>query len=269
MDIAAPVEKCVILARGLGTRMRQSDPEACLDPTQSAAADLGTKAMIPVGRPFLDYVLSAAADAGLRRICLVTGPEHEFIREYYRKLHTNRIETSFAVQPVALGTANAVLAAEQFAGDDEFVVLNGDNYYPAEALRHLQSLGQPGTVLFDASSLVRYGNIPEDRIGAFASCIVDADGFLADILEKANSEATEPKLVSMNCWRFDKKIFAACRNVPLSSRGEYELPSAVKLAMQQGHKLKVVISEAGLLDLSRRSDIPGVTERLKNVKVSL
>jgi glucose-1-phosphate thymidylyltransferase len=250
--------------------MRRSDPEACLSTTQSAAAGLGAKAMVPVGRPFLDYVLSAVADAGLRRICLVIGPEHDFIREYYRKQQTIRIEISFAVQLHALGTANAVLAAEQFSGDDEFVVLNGDNYYPAEALRQLQTLGQPGAALFNSVALARNGNIAEDRIGAFASCVVDADGFLADITEKASSEgAKQPKLVSMNCWRFDQEIFAACRNVEVSSRGEYELPAAVRLAMQHGHKLKVVISDAGLLDLSLRSDIPGVTERFKNVKVSL
>jgi len=60
------IEKAVILARGLGTRMRKADSAARLDPTQAAAADTGIKAMIPVGRPFLDYVLSALADA-LRR----------------------------------------------------------------------------------------------------------------------------------------------------------------------------------------------------------
>ena len=52
------IRKAVILARGLGTRMRKADTGAALDSAQQAAADSGLKAMIPVGRPFLDYVLS-------------------------------------------------------------------------------------------------------------------------------------------------------------------------------------------------------------------
>ncbi|MGI8619426.1 MAG: nucleotidyltransferase family protein, partial [Gemmatimonadaceae bacterium] len=53
--------KAVVLARGLGTRMRAADSTADLDADASAIADSGVKAMIPVGRPFLDYVLSALA----------------------------------------------------------------------------------------------------------------------------------------------------------------------------------------------------------------
>ena len=59
------VDKAVILARGLGTRMRKCDAAAQLDARQSAAADAGMKGMIPIRRPFLDYILSALADAGL------------------------------------------------------------------------------------------------------------------------------------------------------------------------------------------------------------
>jgi peptide/nickel transport system permease protein len=53
--------KAVILARGLGKRMRQTDDAASIDASQAAVADRGIKAMIPIGRPFLDYVLSALA----------------------------------------------------------------------------------------------------------------------------------------------------------------------------------------------------------------
>lgn len=35
---------------------------------------------------------------------------------------------SYAVQAKPLGTANAVLAAEEFAGEDRVLVLNSDNY---------------------------------------------------------------------------------------------------------------------------------------------
>lgn len=267
----APISKAVILARGLGKRMRQDDASANIDASQAAAADSGLKAMVPVGRPFLDYVLSALADAGFTRACLVIGPEHEMVRDHYaRQQRPSRLEVTFATQLKPLGTANAVLAAEEFAGDDQFLVINSDNYYPSDVLEAMQRLGQPGTVLFEAASLVSRSNIPDDRIHAFASCVVNANGFLADIIEKPAVEKFDAaKLVSMNCWRFSSEIFSACRDVPLSPRGEYELPLAVKIAIQRGAKLKVSISHSGILDLSRRADIAAVAERLKNVQVAL
>ncbi len=78
------MDKAVILARGLGTRMQKSDDSAALDAAQAAAADTGVKAMIPIGRPFLDYLVSALADAGYRQVVLVVGPDHEAIRTDYR-----------------------------------------------------------------------------------------------------------------------------------------------------------------------------------------
>jgi hypothetical protein len=45
-------KKAVIMARGLGTRMRKSDDAAQLDPKQEEIADAGVKAMIPIDRPF-------------------------------------------------------------------------------------------------------------------------------------------------------------------------------------------------------------------------
>jgi glucose-1-phosphate thymidylyltransferase len=263
----------VILARGLGTRMKSGDAVAPLEAEQSSVASSGLKAMIPVGRPFLDYVLSALADAGFEQACLVIGPEHTAVREYYRRLRATRIEVSFAVQAGALGTANAVLAAENFAGADEFVSINGDNYYPVEVLQALRELGQPGTVLFEAEALVRESNIPAERVRDFAYAVVDADGFLADLVEKPDAETAAaiagPKLVSMNCWRFGSSIFPFCREVPLSPRGEYELPLAVKLAIHNGMKFKAATCQSGVLDLSRRSDIAAVGARLRDVRVEL
>jgi glucose-1-phosphate thymidylyltransferase len=271
MGSATSIKNAVILARGLGRRMRQDDSSTLLDAAQTAAAESGVKAMVPVGRPFLDYVLSALADAGFTSACLVVAPGANRLRDHYtRTLLPKRIDVSFAIQIDPLGTANAVLAAEEFAGPDEFLVINSDNYYPADVLRAVQGLGHPGAVLFEAVSLVRQSNIQEGRIRAFASCVVDSSGLLLDIIEKPGvGHFDAAKLVSMNCWRFRPGIFSACRDVPLSPRNEYELPLAVKLAIQRGMKLRTVISQSGVLDLSRRSDIAAVTERLKDVPVAL
>ena len=267
------IRKCVILARGLGTRMKSGEADTALDTAQSAVASSGLKAMIPIGRPFLDYVLSALADAGFQQACLVIGPEHNLVREYYTRLRATSIEVSFALQAEALGTADAVLAAEKFTGTEEFVSINGDNYYPVEVLRALQELGRPGTVLFEAEALVSESNIPPERVRDFAYAVKDDYGFLADLVEKPDAETaaklTGPKLVSMNCWRFNRSIFPACRAVPLSPRGEYELPLAVKLAIQKGMKFKAATCRAGVLDLSRHSDIAAVAQFLREVKVEL
>ena len=72
-------EKAVVMARGLGTRMRKADVAAPLDRHQAEIANAGVKAMIPIGRPFLDYVLSGLADAGYSDACVVIGPEHGIV----------------------------------------------------------------------------------------------------------------------------------------------------------------------------------------------
>ena len=95
------------------------------------------------------------------------------------------------------------------------------------------------------------------------------DGYLEEILEKPDPAAVTAlganALVSMNCWRFSPAIFEACRRVPLSPRGELELPMAVSEAIARGMRFRVVRSREGVLDLSRRSDVAAVAERLRGV----
>ena len=97
------IDKIVVLARGLGTRMPATMLTQAIEGRQAAAADAGMKAMIPIGRPFLDYVLSAAADAGYRHVCLVIGPEHNAIRDYYGQVAAERLDFAFACQQEAEG----------------------------------------------------------------------------------------------------------------------------------------------------------------------
>ena len=255
--------RAVVLARGLGTRMREPDPGVPLSDAQRRAADAGLKAMMPIhGRPFLDYVLGSLADAGLREIALVVAPDHEALRAHYAAAPPARIRLAFVVQDAPIGTADAVLAAEAWTQGDAFLALNADNLYPVPAVRDLAALATPGLLAFDAADLVRSGNIPLDRIRAFAAVTIDRDGHLQAIVEKPGDMAGDRRYVSMNCWRFDARIFDACRDVPKSARGEYELPEAVALAVSRGMKFTAVRAGGAVLDLSRRADAADVARRL-------
>jgi dTDP-glucose pyrophosphorylase len=260
------VTTAVILARGLGTRMRRADG-AALDSAQTAAAEAGTKGMIPVGRPFLDYLISALADAGYRDIGLVIGPEHAAVRERYaREAVPTRVDVHFALQLEPRGTADAVLAVEAFAGGEPFLVMNSDNYYPVEALRALRMLDGCGLAGFERASLVREGNLGADRLASFPAARVAADGGLAALVDGTRED---DDLISMNLWMFTPAIFAACRDVAPSPNGELELANAVRLAVSRGERFTVLPFRAAVLDLTSRADIAFVTERLRAVQVAL
>jgi dTDP-glucose pyrophosphorylase len=262
--------RAVVLARGLGTRMRTANPDASLTAEQHQAADAGMKAMMPIaGRPFLDFVLSALADAGLRQVALVVAPDHAMLRAYYEGAPPTRLTLDFIVQPQPLGTADAVLSVEHWSGTQPLLVINGDNLYPVRTLRELAELDEPGLPGFDADDLVQSSNIEPARIHAFALIETDASGYLTRIVEKPSQEdaarAGVPARISMNCWRFDDRIFDACRDVPRSSRGELELPAAVGLAARRGVPFKVIPAHGPVLDLSQRADAAEVTRRLAGV----
>jgi dTDP-glucose pyrophosphorylase len=276
--------KAVLLARGLGRRMKQ-DGDAALTAGQIAAAATGAKGMMPIDpsttlraspstsltggatRPFLDYVLSALADAGCSSVCFVVAPDHSAIRDYYEGAgRPSRLAIEYAVQPIADGTARALQSAESYAGQGPFLVLNSDNLYPSPVLRALAELDGPGLPAYEIDSLVHDSGFPRDRVSGFAAIEIDGHGHLRRIVEKPGREFYDKvgsrALISMNVWRFDGRIFDACRDVPLSARGEYELPEAVGLAVSRGVVFQTFRASGPVLDLSQRSDIAVVSRRL-------
>ena len=264
-------DRALVLARGLGRRMRKDDHGVQLTADQQRAAEAGLKALMPIdGRPFLDYVLGSLADAGLRSVGLVIGPGADPVRAHYANL-TTPVSLDFIVQPEARGTADAVLAAEDWAEDAPFLALNADNLYPVQVLRDLVALQEPGLPVFDREDLIASSNIPPERVQSFALLEVN-DGVLTRIVEKPTDAdmpgAGEPMLVSMNCWRFDSRIFSACRDVEPSPRGEFELPVAVGLAVRRGVQFRAVPARGPVLDLSRRADTAEVARRLRGAHLA-
>lgn len=269
----------VILARGLGTRLRADDGVALTDNQREVAA-AGAKGLMPIaGRPFLDYVLHELAEAGVHDVVFVIAPDDDRIRQRYDdEAPPTRLRVRYAVQDEPRGTAHALLAAREAVlapigaprddvGARHFLMCNADNLYPAVAVRSLVTLDGPGLVAFDAAALTESGVLEPDRINRFALLDVAADGALVDIVEKPSPDhllaRAAERLVSMNLWRFTDAIFDDCAAVAPSPRGELELVDAVRTAIARGTRFAAVRQRVLVPDLTHRRDVAALESLLR------
>ena len=92
---------------------------------------------------------------------------------------------AWVVQPEPLGTANAVLAAAAWAGDEPFLAMNADNLYPPSALealvvaRRARAAGVRRATIWCGPA-----TSPRSASCAFALVEVDDEGYLTSIVEK-------------------------------------------------------------------------------------
>lgn len=272
---SARTTQAVILARGLGTRMRREAEQgsAALTDEQRRAAEGGAKGMMPLGaRPFLDYVLSALADAGIRDVTLVVSPEANEMRAYFERAHVpERVRVRFAVQAEPRGTADAVQSVRGVVDDAPFLALNSDNYYPIESYAALAALGGSGLVAFEAETLVRESRLEPERVLRYALLDIDDDDSLRAVREKPPADdplvRRAERWVSMNLWSFTPVIFEACARVRPSPRGELEIQDAVTIAMRElDERFRVVRMRAGVLDMSSRADVAFVASQLAGIE---
>lgn len=118
----APVTEAIILAGGLGTRLR------------SAVPDL-PKCMAPVnGKPFLAYVIDALRRQGIQRFVFALGYLHEHIEAWLQTDYPTLTYTS-TLETEPLGTGGAIVRALRAATTEQVLVANGDTLFEIDLKR--------------------------------------------------------------------------------------------------------------------------------------
>lgn len=107
--------KVVILAGGLGTRLRPLFPDQ-------------PKVLVPVdGKPFLEHQLFMLAAQGFTDFILCVGYLAKNIQAYFQDGSLWGWKIGYAVEQQLMGTAGAILNAAPYL-EETFLVLNGDTY---------------------------------------------------------------------------------------------------------------------------------------------
>ena len=127
--------QCVILAGGLGTRLRSVDPTR-------------PKALMPVaGHPFIDHQLEMLARCGVRDIVLCIGYQGDQIERHVGDGAGFGVRVRYAHEDPEklMGTGGALLNAFPLLAPT-FMVMYGDSYLPvdyAEVAATFDRLGKP------------------------------------------------------------------------------------------------------------------------------
>jgi histidinol-phosphate phosphatase family protein len=122
---ARPPAQAVILAGGLGVRMRP-------------LTDSVPKPMIEFhGRPFLEYLVEQVRDEGIDRILMLLGYLPSRIQEYFGDGSRWGVSISYAVTPPEVQTGTRIREALD-AIDPAFLLLYCDNYWPMQLDRMWQ-----------------------------------------------------------------------------------------------------------------------------------
>jgi D-glycero-alpha-D-manno-heptose 1-phosphate guanylyltransferase len=150
----------IILAGGLGTRLREAVPDL-------------PKCMAPVaGKPFLSYVIDHLRMQGVERFIFSLGYKWELIEEYLQKEYFTLNYTS-VIEEEPLGTGGAIkLAIEKFATGN-IVIANGDTLFKInldEILETHQANNAECTLaLKPMQNFDRYGVVETDNTGRIIS----------------------------------------------------------------------------------------------------
>jgi bifunctional UDP-N-acetylglucosamine pyrophosphorylase/glucosamine-1-phosphate N-acetyltransferase len=232
---------CIVLAAGLGTRMRSDIPKVL----HRAG-----------GRSLLGHVLAAVGELEPGRVIVVSGPQMEAVGA---EVHVVCPAARIAIQAERLGTAHAVLAAREAAAGFEgtVVILYGD--VPLIRVATLKSLAHEvrgetklAVLGFEAKDPTGYGRLVRDAAGRLVAIREELDATPQERATKlCNSGviAVEAGLL----WRLLPEIGRD------NAKGEHYLTDLAGLASAEGH--------AGAVVLSPQEEVEGVNSRAQLARI--
>ncbi|MCW2615014.1 MAG: glucose-phosphate thymidyltransferase [Frankiales bacterium] len=226
--------KALVLSGGAGTRLR---------PITHTSA----KQLVPVAnKPVLFYGLEAIRDAGVTDVGIIVGDTAAEIEAAVGDGSGLGISVTYIKQDAPLGLAHCVLIAQDFLGDDDFVMYLGDNFIIGGITELVQEF-RDGT--YDAQILLTKVENPSQ----FGVAELGPNGGVTTLVEKPKEPKSDLALVGV--YMFRPVIHDAVRAIKPSGRGELEITDALQWLIDEGRDVRPHLVTGYWKDTGRLEDM--------------
>jgi bifunctional UDP-N-acetylglucosamine pyrophosphorylase/glucosamine-1-phosphate N-acetyltransferase len=225
----------IILAAGLGTRMKSSLPKVMHKLS---------------GKPLIRWVIDAISPLKPDKIVVIVGSGHKIIEKY---LSGSNVKIVY--QEKQLGTAHAVAQAKEVLKDynDDIVVINGD--VPLIKTATISKLVKVNKN--NGSSVTILSTEVKDSLGY--GRIIRKNGFLEKIVEEKDANLIEKQIKEVNSgiYCFDKSLWKALLKVKANNvKKEYYITDTIAI-------LKNLRNKASIICVKNEFEVKGVNSKLE------
>jgi len=205
--------KAVILAGGTGSRLYP-------------LTKVTNKHLLPVGKyPMIFHAIYKLKQAGLEDILIVTGKEH--MGDVVNLLGSGSemgVTFTYKVQDEAGGIAQALGLAEQFVGEDQMVVILGDNVFADNIAPYVDNFRRQGQ-----GAKILLQEVPDPhRFG-----VAELKGERIVSIEEKPAEP-KSKYAVTGIYMFDYNVFSIIKKLKPSGRGELEITDVNNEYIERG-----------------------------------
>ena len=226
--------KALVLSGGAGTRLR---------PITHTSA----KQLVPVAnKPVLFYGLEAIRDAGVTEVGIIVGDTAAEIEAAVGDGSDLGIRVTYIHQDAPLGLAHCVLIAQEFLGDEDFVMYLGDNFIIG-GITELVDEFRAGT--YDAQILLTKVENPSQ----FGVAELGPNGGVTTLVEKPKEPRSDLALVGV--YMFRPVVHDAVRAIKPSARGELEITDALQWLIDEGRDVRPHLVTGYWKDTGRLEDM--------------
>ena len=229
--------KASILAAGEGARLQ---PITATRP----------KHLIKVaGKPILEHGLSALKKAGVTEAVIVVHYMADAIHQYFGDGKDFGLKIEYAKQEAMLGTGNALSVVEPYMKDD-FLLVNGDMLFAAEAVKTVVETHQT------EKPAMTMAVVSVDKPENYGIVELENGKHVKRIVEKPTQEEAPTDLANAGIYVFPTEIFAKIKQTSATPRGEWEIPDALTLLINEKKPvLAVKIATEDWIDIGRPWDL--------------